>query len=50
MPADKACRDLSQDREVLFWLLGHGADINLTDEDRQDSVFYADSMAITIIL
>jgi ankyrin repeat protein len=37
---DIAPRDFSHDREGLFWLLDHGADINRTDEDRRDSDFY----------
>lgn len=37
MSADIARRDFSHDREALYWLLDYGADINRTDEDRQDS-------------
>jgi ankyrin repeat protein len=31
---------LSHDQEALDWLLDHGADINRTDEDREDCDFY----------
>lgn len=35
-----ARKDFSHDQEGLFWLLDHGADIDRTDEDREDSDFY----------
>ena len=35
-----ARRDFLHEREALYWLLDHGADINRTDEDRQDSDYF----------